>query len=140
MNKNILLISSILILFAALNTVYAKSSTMGADSAFRQEGNLIFISGQGAGSVKTNKNSRAQIEDAFKKLQATANAAGGELNDVIKVTVYLTDLSADYSALNDVTREYFKKPFPARSTVGVASLPKDHRIEVDAVMVVKSQH
>lgn len=98
--------------------------------------NLIFISGQGAGSIKDNKNIESQIAEAFNKLQAVANAAGGSLEDIVKLTVYLTDLS-DYSALNTVTTQYFKKPYPARSTVGVSTLPKDHRIEIDAIMVVK---
>ena len=62
---------------------------------------------------------------------------GGDLANAVKLTVYMADLPNDYPLLNDVVPKYFTKPYPARSTVGVASLPKDHRIEIDAVIVVK---
>lgn len=108
----------------------------GIDSPAIQVGNLVFISGQGAGSTKIAADSYSQIEEAFKKLGAVAQAAGGSLNDIVKINVYLTDLS-DYSSLNKIMEQYFKKPYPARSTVGVSKLPKDHRVEIDAIMVIK---
>lgn len=111
-------------------------SSAGLDSPAIKSGNLVFISGQSGGSIKNPNNVEAQIEEAFKKLSMLANAAGGNLDDVVKVNVYLADLS-DYSLLNKVMGRYFKKPYPARSTVGASMLPKGHRIEVDAIMVVK---
>lgn len=98
-------------------------SSPGIDSPAIKAGNLIFISGQGTGSAKVSKNSDAQIEEAFKRLRIVANAAGGDLDDVVKITVYLADLS-DYPTLNKIMSQYFKKPYPARSTVGVSMLPK----------------
>jgi 2-iminobutanoate/2-iminopropanoate deaminase len=111
-------------------------SSVGVDSPAIRVGGFVFISGQGTGSTKNSKNSDAQIEEAFKKLRAVANSAGGDLDDIVKINVYLADLS-DYPLLNKVMGQYFKKPYPARSTVGVSALPKDHRIEVDAVMLVR---
>lgn len=108
----------------------------GIDSPAIRTGNLVFISGQGTGSIKNSNDTNAQIEDAFKKLRIVANAAGGRLDDIVKINVYLADLS-DYPVLNKIMSQYFKKPYPARSTVGVSMLPKDHRIEVDAIMLVR---
>lgn len=111
-------------------------SSAGLDSPAIKAGGFVFISGQGAGSTKNPKNLEAQIEEAFKKLSMVANAAGGDLDDIVKINVYLADLS-DYPLLNKVMSRYFKKPYPARSTLGVSMLPKDHRIEIDAIMLVK---
>lgn len=111
-------------------------TSAGVDSPAIKAGNFVFISGQGAGSTRNSKDLGAQIEEAFKQLRSVANAAGGDLDDIVKINVYLTDLS-NYPLLNKVMRQYFKKPYPARSTVGVSMLPKDHRIEVDAIMLVR---
>lgn len=111
-------------------------SSAGIDSPAIKTDNFIFISGQGTGSTKVPKDAGAQIEEAFKRLRIVANAAGGNLDDIVKITVYLADLS-DYPTLNKVMSQYFKKPYPARSTVGVSMLPKDHRIEVDAIMLIR---
>jgi reactive intermediate/imine deaminase len=118
--------------------VFPSSSekSLGTDSPAIKFGNLVFISGQGTGSTKINKDTYSQIEEAFKKLRVVANAAGGTLDDIVKINVYLTDLS-DYPLLNKIMEQYFKKPYPARSTVGVSNLPKDHRVEVDAIMILK---
>ena len=64
-----------------------------------------------------------------------ATAAGGGLDRVVKLTVYLTDLG-DFAAVNEVMAEYFEEPFPARAAVGVASLPRDAGVEVEAIMVL----
>lgn len=111
-------------------------SSAGTDSPAIKADNFIFISGQGTGSTKVSKDADAQIEEAFKKLRSVANAAGGDLDDIVKITVYLVDVS-DYPAMNKIMGQHFKKPYPARSTVGVSMLPKDHRIEVDAIMLVR---
>ena len=64
-------------------------------------------------------------------------AGGGSLNDIVKLTVYLTDLK-DFGHVNEVMAGYFKEPFPARAAIGVAQLPKDVPVEVDAIMVLNS--
>ncbi len=74
-----------------------------------------------------------QIRRVFDNLQAVARAAGGTLADVAKLNVFLTDLS-HFSVVNQVMAEYFSEPYPARAAIGVAALPKDAAVEMDAVM------
>jgi len=68
-------------------------------------------------------------------LQAVATAAGGSLADIAKLNIFLTDLS-HFALVNEVMAEYFQQPYPARAAVGVASLPKDVPVEMDAIMVL----
>ncbi len=77
----------------------------------------------------------AQARRAFSNLQAVAEASGGSLADCVKLTLYLTDLG-QFARVNEIMQEYFAQPYPARSTVGVASLPRAAVFEVDAVMVI----
>ncbi len=76
---------------------------------------------------------RVQISQVFDNLQAVANAAGGSLNKVVKLNIFLTDLS-HFPLVNEIMAEYFSQPYPARAAVGVASLPKGVSVEMDAVM------
>ncbi|MDT8282849.1 MAG: RidA family protein [Gammaproteobacteria bacterium] len=76
---------------------------------------------------------KQQIHRVFQNLQAVANAAGGELSDVVKLNIFLTDLS-DFPQVNEVMAEYFQQPYPARAAVGVASLPKAAAVEMDAIL------
>jgi reactive intermediate/imine deaminase len=78
-----------------------------------------------------------QVRRVFDNLSAVAAAAGGGLADVVKLNIYLTDLS-HFPLVNDIMKEYFDEPFPARAALGVASLPKGAAVEMDAVMVVES--
>lgn len=75
----------------------------------------------------------AQVRRVFDNLSAVARAAGGSLNDVVKLNVFLTDL-ANFATVNTVMAEYFAQPYPARAAIGVASLPRDAGVEMDAVM------
>ncbi len=79
---------------------------------------------------------RAQITQVFDNLSAVARAAGGNLDDVVKLNVFLTDL-AHFPLVNEVMAHYFSEPYPARAAIGVASLPKAAAVEMDAVMVLK---
>jgi reactive intermediate/imine deaminase len=74
-----------------------------------------------------------QIRRVFENLRAVAQAAGGSLADVVKLTVYLTDLG-HFTRLNEIMATYFSEPYPARAAVGVASLPRGAVVEIDAVM------
>lgn len=76
---------------------------------------------------------RAQIMRVFDNLQAVAEAAGGSLADVAKLNVFLTDLG-NFPLVNEVMADYFEVPYPARAAIGVASLPKDAGVEMDAVL------
>lgn len=78
---------------------------------------------------------RAQIARVFDNLEAVAEAAGGGLSEVVKLNVYLTDLS-HFPVVNEVMAGYFSEPYPARAAVGVAALPRGAAVEVDAVMVL----
>jgi len=78
---------------------------------------------------------RAQITQVFQNLSAVAEAAGGSLQDVTKLNVYLTDLS-NFPIVNEVMAEFFSEPYPARAAVGVAALPKVAQVEMDAIMVL----
>jgi reactive intermediate/imine deaminase len=74
-----------------------------------------------------------QIHRVIQNLQAVARAAGGDLKDVVKLTVYLTDLG-NFALVNETMANYFSAPYPARAAVGVASLPRSAQVEIDAIM------
>jgi reactive intermediate/imine deaminase len=75
------------------------------------------------------------VRQVFENLAAVAKAAGGSLNDCVKVHVFLTDL-VNFPVVNQVMAEFFDEPYPARAAIGVASLPRGAQVEVDAIMVV----
>ncbi|MFO8025168.1 RidA family protein [Thiohalophilus sp.] len=77
-----------------------------------------------------------QIRRVFDNLSAVCQAAGGSLNDIAKLNIFLTDLS-HFPTVNEIMSEYFDEPWPARAAIGVASLPKGAEVEMDAIMVVE---
>lgn len=102
-------------------------------------GNTVYLSGQiplepHSGDLITST-IEAQAEQVFKNLSAVAQAAGGSLNHIVKVSVFLTDLT-DFPVINATMAKYFSEPFPARSTIEVSKLPKGVAVEVEAIMVV----
>ncbi|ODT34780.1 MAG: reactive intermediate/imine deaminase [Lautropia sp. SCN 70-15] len=78
----------------------------------------------------------AQVERAFANLAAVVKAAGGTLDQVVKLTLFLTDLG-QFGTVNEIMQRHFRAPYPARSTVGVASLPRGAQFEVEAVLVLE---
>lgn len=102
-------------------------------------GSTVYLSGQipliPETMVLVNGDIKQQIHRVFQNLQAVANAAGGDLSDIVKLNVFLTDLS-NFPQVNEVMAEYFQQPYPARAAVGVAALPKDAEVEMDAVLVL----
>ena len=76
-----------------------------------------------------------QIIRVFENLKAVCEASGGSLQDIVKLNIFLTDLS-HFASVNEVMATYFKKPYPARAAVGVAALPKGAEVEMDAIMVI----
>ena len=101
-------------------------------------GDVVSLSGQIAldpASGQLVEGFDAQVGRAFRNLKAVAEAAGGSLSDVVKLTLFLTDL-AHFPKVNEIMQQHFSQPFPARSTVGVASLPRGAQFEVEAVMVL----
>ena len=78
----------------------------------------------------------AQVVRVFDNLKAVAGAAGGGMGDIVKLTVYLTDLN-HFALVNEIMATYFTAPYPARAALGVASLPRGALVEVDAIMVLE---
>ena len=76
-----------------------------------------------------------QIRRVFDNLAAVAEAAGGSLADTVKLTIYLTDL-AHFPLVNEIMAQYFAEPYPARAAIGVAQLPRDAAVEMDAILVL----
>jgi reactive intermediate/imine deaminase len=113
-------------------------SAIGPYSQAVRAGTTVYLSGQIALDPETGHliegGFDAQVHRAFRNLRAVAEAAGGSLSDCVKLTLFLTDL-ANFPRVNEIMQEYFSDPFPARSTVGVASLPRSAAFEVEAVMV-----
>jgi len=114
-------------------------AAIGPYSQATRAGNTVFFSGQipldpATGNV-VEGGIEAQARRAFDNLKAVAGAAGGSMADIVRVGLYLTDLS-QFAAVNAVMAEYFESPYPARSTIEVSALPKGVLFEVDAVMVL----
>jgi len=112
---------------------------IGTYSQAVKAGNTVYLSGQipldpmsgemVAGEIRT------QITRVFDNLAAVAKAAGGNLQDVVKLNVFLTDLKY-FPQVNEIMAQYFKEPYPARAAVGVAALPRSAQVEMDAIMVL----
>ena len=102
-----------------------------------KHGNTVYLSGQIALDPKTMEvvpgDISAQAHRVFLNLRAVCEAAGGSLDDVVKVNIYMTNLG-DFASVNQVMAEYFSEPYPARATVGVAALPLGVEVEVEAVL------
>jgi reactive intermediate/imine deaminase len=110
---------------------------IGTYSQAVKSGNTVYLSGQiplvpESGELVTG-DIRAQIQRVFDNLSAVAEAAGGSLQDVVKLNVFLPDLS-HFPLVNEVMAQYFQEPYPARAAVGVAALPKGADVEMDAIM------
>lgn len=103
-----------------------------------QVGNTLYTSGQIPLDPATGElvagDITAQARRVFENLRAVVEAAGASFNDVARVGIYLTDLG-NFAAVNAVMAEYFQEPYPARSTIGVAALPRGAQVEVDLVLV-----
>lgn len=112
---------------------------IGTYSQAVKTGNTVYLSGQiplVPGTMEmVDGDIRAQITRVFDNLAAVAEAAGGGLKDITKLNVFLTDLS-NFPVVNEVMAEFFNEPYPARAAIGVAALPKDAQVEMDAIMVI----
>lgn len=112
---------------------------IGTYSQAVRAGDTVYLSGQIPLDPKTMQlvdgDIGAQITRVFQNLRAVAQAAGGDLADIVKLNVYLIDL-AHFARFNEVMAEFFSSPYPARAAVGVAQLPKGAQVEVEAIMVL----
>ena len=114
-------------------------SAIGPYSQAIKAGNTVYISGQIPLNPETmevvDDSFEAAADQVFKNVKAVAEAAGGSLSDAVKVNISMTDLS-NFATVNEVMKRYFEEPYPARAAVGVASLPKDVPVEVEAILVL----
>ena len=78
-----------------------------------------------------------QLHQVFSNLAAVAKASGGTLDDIVKLTVYLTDLQ-NFPLVNEIMPKYFNEPFPARAAIGVSALPKDALVEIDGILYLEA--
>jgi reactive intermediate/imine deaminase len=105
--------------------------------------NTVYLSGQIALDPETMEvvtgDINSQIRRVFDNLLAVAKAAGGDFSDIVKLNVFLTDLG-HFPLVNQIMAEYFTEPYPARAAVGVAALPKNVNVEMDAVMVLRNEY
>lgn len=110
---------------------------IGAYSQASIAGDTVYLSGQIPLVPETmelvSDDVRVQIEQVFKNLEAVCTAAGGSFADVVKLNVFLTDLT-HFPIVNEVMAKHFEEPYPARAAIGVASLPKDVAVEVEGIM------
>jgi reactive intermediate/imine deaminase len=111
---------------------------IGTYSQAIRTGDTVYLSGQiglDPETMQMAEGIEAQAHRVFQNLRAVAEAAGGRLDDMVKLTVYLTDL-VHFSRINEIMAGYFNRPYPARAAVGVAGLPRNAMIEIEAVMVL----
>ncbi len=111
---------------------------IGTYSQAIRTGDTVYLSGQiglDPETMQMAEGIEAQAHRVFQNLRAVAEAAGGRLDDMVKLTVYLTDL-VHFPRINEIMAGYFNRPYPARVAVGVAGLPRNAMVEIEAVMVL----
>lgn len=115
-------------------------AAIGAYSQAVRAGDTVYLSGQIPLVAETMQvvagGFAEQAHQVFKNLQAVAQAAGGNLNDLVKVNAYLTDLS-NFATFNEIMTQYFTAPYPARAAVEVSALPKGVLVEAEAILVLE---
>ena len=125
-----------------MNAIHSDGApaAIGTYSQAIETGGLVFLSGQipldPATMEVVDGDFEARARRVFDNLAEVAAAAGGSLDDVVKLTVFLTDLG-NFATVNSVMEDYFSTPYPARAAVGVASLPKGVDVEADAILAVR---
>ena len=112
-------------------------AAIGPYSQAIKAGSTVYLSGQiplGPATMElVGGGMDAQVRRVFDNLSAVCDAAGGALHDIVKLNIFLTDLS-HFNLVNEIMKEYFQEPYPARAAIGVAALPKSAEVEMDAVM------
>ena len=110
---------------------------IGTYSQAVKSGTTVYLSGQIPLVPETmemvSEDFAAQAKQVFENVQAVCEAAGGGMNDLAKVNIFLTDLS-NFATVNEIMSQYFAQPYPARAAIGVKELPKGAQIEIDGIM------
>jgi len=122
----------------AIKTASAPEA-IGPYSQAIKSGSLVFLSGQIPLIPQTMEivegDIAAQAHQVFKNLKEVTNAAGGDLGDIVKLTIFMTKLK-NFEIVNEIMKHYFQEPFPARATIEVSALPKAVSIEIEAIMAL----
>lgn len=114
-------------------------AAIGPYSQAIRAGNTVYLSGQlplDPVSMKLVSGIQAQAEQVFKNLNAVVKAAGGTFQNIVKLNIFLQDLN-DFSVVNEAMSRYFAEPYPARSTIQVAGLPKGAMVEIEGILVLE---
>ena len=122
-----------------ISTPYAPAA-IGTYSQAVKVGDTVYLSGQiplDPSSMQLVEGFDNQVRRVFDNLKAVCEAAGGSLNDLVKVNVYLIDL-ANFAKVNEIMATYIDQPYPARAAVGVSALPRGSQVEIEGVMVLAS--
>jgi|TARA_R110000822_G_scaffold187752_14_gene326687 reactive intermediate/imine deaminase len=123
---------------AAISTEKAPAA-IGTYSQAIKVNNTVYLSGQIPLDPETmsvvDGGIDAEIEQVFKNLTAVCEAAGGELKDIVKLNIFLTDLG-NFATVNEIMARYFSEPYPARAAIGVKALPKGVGVEMDGIVVI----
>lgn len=122
---------------AVINSTQAPA-TIGSYSQAIRAGNTVYLSGQiplDPQSMKLVRGFEEQAQQVFDNLKAVAIAAGGSLADIVKLNIFLTDLS-HFAKVNEIIDRYFSAPYPARAAIGIAALPLGAMVEMDAILVL----
>lgn len=125
----------------AITRIHSQNApnAIGTYSQAIQSNHTVYLSGQIPLDPKTmelvSSDPEQQIRQVFTNLQAVCEAAAGNLANIVKLNVYLVDLG-HFPLINQVMGEFFSEPFPARAAIGVAALPKNAAVEMDAIMVI----
>lgn len=113
-------------------------AAIGPYSQAIRTGNTVYLAGQIPLDPKTMQlveGMDAQIKQVFDNLSAVCAAAGGSINDIVKLNIYMIDLG-HFAKVNEIMVTYFREPYPARAAIGVAALPRGAQVEMDGVMVL----
>ena len=123
----------------AIITTDNAPAAIGTYSQAVKTNNTVYLSGQipldPATMTMVNDSFESEAHQVFKNLRAVCQAADGELSDIVKLNIFLTDL-ANFATVNEIMSQYFTEPYPARAAIGVAQLPKEANIEADGIMVI----
>lgn len=131
--------------FAAKESIYTKNAPepIGVYSQAIKIDSAVYISGQIPIDPSTGEMIKGSFKDqarqAFANVREITKAAGGNIDDIVKLTIYLTDLN-HFSIVNEVMLELFHKPYPARAVIEIKALPKNASVEIEAVMHINSQY
>jgi reactive intermediate/imine deaminase len=121
-----------------INTSRAPAA-IGTYSQAIKSGSIVYLSGQIPLAPTTMEvvpgDFKARVRQVIENVRAVAEEAGGSLNQVVKLTIYVTDMN-NFSQVNEVMREYFTEPYPARAVVGVSALPKGVDVEIDSILIL----